>query len=102
MRDTPDSSNNDEFPPIMSLADLKLAADEFEAYYAQRLVYHPENQTLELRFGYPYEVDLDEINTAEQLLGWVIHLTEKDWLNTTDLRMFAERVAELKGINIHG
>lgn len=98
----PHSTFGDGFPRIMTFAELQRAADEFDAYYAERIVYHPENETLMLNFGFPYEVDLDEINNAEQLLGWVMHLAEKDWMTAMHLRMFARRVSELKGINIHG
>ena len=40
--------------------------------------------------GYPIEwVRLD---TKEKLLGWVYHLTEKSWMDTTKLRHFIQFV----------
>lgn len=44
----------------------------------------------------PYEVDLDRINEREPLMEWVLHLSEKDWMRSWDLRAFVEQVKKIK------
>ncbi|WP_143084530.1 hypothetical protein [Massilia yuzhufengensis] len=35
-----------------------------------------------------YEISLDRINSAEKILQWVMHLTEKSWFTNDMLRAF--------------
>lgn len=66
-----------------------------------RIVVNPENNTITLCYRYPYEIDMDRIKSKSDLLSWMVHLCEKNWIDTMILREFAERVGELKGWRIH-
>jgi hypothetical protein len=76
--------------------------EQLNQFYADNLEFDSSENTLTLYFRYPYEVDLDDIKTERDLLAWVLHLAEKTWMTTRHLRKFAERVAEIKGLKIHG
>ena len=54
--------------------------------------------------GYDYEIEMSRIKTPTQLLGWVSHLGEKEWLNCEPWKIarLVELVAREKGWNIHG
>ena len=39
-------------------------------------------KALDLRFdGRHYEIELARISTPEQLISWIVHLAEKNWMN---------------------
>lgn len=66
-----------------------------------RIKFNRRNNTCTLLYRYPYEIDLDRITTPSDLLSWLLHLCEKNWMNTERLSEFAERVADFKGWRIH-
>ena len=39
-----------------------------------------------------YHIEWVRLDTKEKLLGWVYHLTEKSWMDTTKLRHFIQFV----------
>lgn len=41
---------------------------------------------------YEYNIELSRCDTAEKLLHWIWHLTEKTWMNTVVMRRFIEVV----------
>lgn len=41
---------------------------------------------------YEYNIELSRCDTAEKLLHWIWHLTEKTWMNTSVMRRFIEVV----------
>ena len=51
--------------------------------------------------SYPYQVPVDECRTAEGLLNWVYHLTEKSWMNTEILRRFMEVASGQTGVKLY-
>jgi hypothetical protein len=73
----------------------------FDQFYRERIVYVRDLNVLLLRFEYPYEVDLDEINSKAALLNWTLHLTEKVWMTLERLHLFIEAVAAIKKFNLH-
>ena len=54
--------------------------------------------------GYCYEIEMSCIKTPEQLLGWVHHLGQKSWKDTTPERMsaFIQAICKRRGWNIYG
>ncbi len=46
---------------------------------------------------YPYHIDLARIKSKADLLGWVLHLCNKTWMNTEYLGEFIKRVCMIKG-----
>lgn len=53
--------------------------------------------------GYPYEINLAEIQSGKELLGWVVHLGEKDWKDMTPWRTakFIKAVCQRKKWNLY-
>ena len=43
--------------------------------------------------GYEYEIELGRIDSAEKLLGWLVHLEEKSWVPKERLILFLKVVA---------
>jgi hypothetical protein len=54
--------------------------------------------------GYSYEIEMSRIKTPKQLLGWVYHLGQKSWTDTTPERMsaFIQAICRRRGWEIHG
>ncbi len=50
--------------------------------------------------GYDYDIDAGQIKTTADLLEWVLHLSEKLWMDVSRLRYFVALVAEKNGIEI--
>jgi hypothetical protein len=48
-----------------------------------------------------YRILLSRCDTAEKLLGWIVHLTEKKWMTVPLLRHFIRLVSEHHGIDVH-
>lgn len=48
--------------------------------------------------SYEYNINLETINSAQDVLGWVFHLTEKTWMNTDVLRRFIQVACGARGI----
>ena len=69
---------------------------------ADRIVIDEVNQTVTFDFLYPYEIDLDRIETERDLLAWTLHLTEKTWMNSHRLHRFITKVGRYKNLKIYG
>lgn len=54
--------------------------------------------TIRVKPGYNYEIDLDSINTLDDLMRWKHHLSEKRWMNPKSLEYFVSLVAMHKPI----
>lgn len=39
------------------------------------------NGFLVLNIKFPYEIELNRIDTERKLLGWIVHLLEKNWVS---------------------
>ena len=55
-----------------------------------------ERQVLTLHAAYPYEIDLDLIQTKADLLECTRHLCEQPWMDSSLLAEFVDRVAFIK------
>jgi hypothetical protein len=51
--------------------------------------------------GSDYDIALDRLMTPVQLLGWIHHLAEKDWMNLMRMQYFVEQVSSLRGWDIY-
>ncbi|MEI7879832.1 MAG: hypothetical protein WCI95_03045 [bacterium] len=88
---------------IISSAEAFKMLEKHIQLMNKTFIYQKSNNTMQIHVNdYPYEVDLDRINSERDLLAWVLHLSEKNWTTTTLVIEFAERVAGIKGFNIHG
>ena len=95
-----DGTNRDELPPIEDAAKW---LDQLVVFSGDaRIVIDSDNETVTLNFVYPYEIDLDRIQTTGDLLRWVLHLSEKDWMTAERLNRFITKVGRHKGFKIYG
>lgn len=49
---------------------------------------------------YEYNISLDRCDSAEKLLHWVWHLTEKTWMTNDVMRRFISLACQKNGINM--
>lgn len=47
---------------------------------------------------YEYPITLDQCDTHEKILSWVLHLAEKNWMDKGSLRLFATEALERNGV----
>jgi hypothetical protein len=87
---------------IKSAAERQQEYVEYLAKMAGLCVHNAENNTLVLKVWYEYEVDLDRIKSPKQLLGWMLHLGEKVWMDKELLLYFAQIVIHIKGWKVRG
>ena len=55
-----------------------------------KMVIYVANGHLILNIAYKYEIELSRLDTQEKILGWVIHLSEKNWMNLRYMHRFIE------------
>lgn len=85
-----------------------ITADELEAEYWRRRkdlakrVYIEDDSIVLLDGGANYVIDFKRCDTAEKILGWIVHLTEKDWVTTEILERFILLAAADHDINVRG
>lgn len=87
---------------VYSMGELLKQAEVHEKEMDKAFIHDKQARTLTIMVAYPYEIDLDRIKTERDLLAWVMHLAEKNWIDTILIREFAERVAKIKRFKIHG
>ncbi len=51
--------------------------------------------------GFPYEIPMDEIRTHHDLIGWIHHLAQKNWMNGAHIARFIENVCAIKNWGIY-
>lgn len=51
--------------------------------------------------GFTYDIEWDRLKTPLELLGWVSHLSQKNWLCLIQLGRFVDLVASRNKWNIH-
>jgi hypothetical protein len=96
---------------IASLRELLMQVDARESLPATHQQ-HPRGfafdggrRTLDIYWpGYLYWIDLDRISTPEQTLGWIRHLSKRNWQGMTAERIgnLIEALARRKDWQIHG
>jgi hypothetical protein len=70
--------------------------EKYDKMMNTHFTYDKKMNTLTISVEYPYEVDLDRIETHMNLLCWVDHLSEKPWMTKDHLHEFMERVCKIK------
>ena len=56
---------------------------------------------LVLNIRFPYEIELDRIDTPIQAYEWIIHLIEKNWVTREVLRSMVDVLQKHFGYNLH-
>jgi len=51
--------------------------------------------------NYGYKVDLDRCRTAADLLGWIMHLSEKTWIKPRHIAELIQRVEQQNGVKVN-
>jgi hypothetical protein len=87
----------DALPPIMDWGDIMEFVEKEKARMDSIFRHDSERNTMTLHAAYPYEIELDRIQTPADLLGWTRHLCEKAWMDNVLLAEFVDRVAKIKG-----
>jgi hypothetical protein len=73
-----------------------------DLYKNEILIYDKSVDVLEIRLhDYPYEVDLEQVLNQHDLVVWIHHLTEKNWVDCDLINAFIERVYEIKKWVLH-
>ncbi|MEO1854651.1 hypothetical protein [Chromohalobacter sp.] len=65
----------------------------------QRQVYVADGHIV-INVSYEYNVALNSCDSAEKLLHWVWHLTEKTWMTNMAMRRFIELACRENGIEM--
>ena len=88
---------DNSIPPIQSLDDMSEEHDAHSRRMDGAFRHDSVKETMLLNIAYPYEIDLSEIMTPADLLGWTRHLCEKGWMDNVLLAEFIDRVGRVKG-----
>ena len=56
---------------------------------------------LTLNYSYEYDIELSRIVTPQDIIGWVLHLSEKNWMTKERLRNFILKCAEANNTDYH-
>lgn len=69
----------------MNLADeLKAQEEKLQKQISVK------NGSIVINVSYEYTIELSRCDTAEKLLHWIWHLTEKSWMTNDVMRRFVE------------
>jgi len=52
--------------------------------------------------SWPYEIDLDRVNTPLQLIGWLDHMLAKTWFDGLAARKLISMICDRRGWEYHG
>ena len=63
---------------------------------------HPDDRTLRHKSYPPYEIDLDLIRSAAQVLDWIFQIEEKCWVTDAELAGFIRAISYLFGRDFCG
>jgi hypothetical protein len=62
-----------------------------------------DSKTVDLNFdGCQYSIPMNRLRSAVHLLSWVVHLSEKNWMNAHRIRSLIVAVCKLRGWDPHG
>ena len=82
---------------FMDAAEMMRRGEEHDRKMDAVFEFDREVGVLTLKMAYPYHIELSRIPDKAALLGWVVHLCEKDWMKTEHVYEFITRVCRLKG-----
>lgn len=83
---------------IMSLSELEKAAEAIEKTLQQKVTFDNNGILFPER---NYWIELNRIKTKSDLLSWVMHLSEKIWIDSRMLARFISLVCEKKKWSVH-
>ena len=92
-----------QWPEIESLClrEIDNAVEECHTKWARLIVRKSDQILLAVDPNNPerirYPIDLNRIQTHDDLLDWVCHLSDKDWITTEYIQHFIEQVRAAKG-----
>lgn len=97
---------DDGFPEVVSVTDELLVENRksMQKFKDSVLKYSERDDTISLNTGsagFWYPVPLSRVATPRDLVSWVYHLAEKDWVSTDLLRCFMEEVCRHKNWSLH-
>jgi len=69
---------------------MSIADDFFENEEVLNQQVSIKNGFIVINVSYEYKIDLSRCDTAERLLHWIWHLTEKTWMTNDVMRRFIE------------
>lgn len=75
-------------------------ADDLEAELFKPSRVTVADGVLTINDTYPYEVELRRIASNDDLLAWVVHLTEKTWMTHDLMREFVYVAAHAAGLKL--
>jgi len=52
--------------------------------------------------GQEYEIQKQRIRSAEDIVGWVFHMTEKTWITNDHIHLFTALASRYLNLDIHG
>lgn len=81
---------------FMSAGDLIAIGNELNKVAAKWMKVNKHSVVLK-HGGYDYVIDLANIKTPLDLIDWVIHLSEKNWMCAETIGDFAKEVCRAKG-----
>ena len=67
----------------------------------RQFTFNPESNVLIVDAVHPYEIDLARINDKADLLEWLHHMSEKNWIKAEHLRRIIEHVCFIKGWSVY-
>lgn len=85
---------------IMSWGDLITECKKHESKMNKIFRHDKRANCLVINVVYEYDIDLSDIKSKSDLMRWVYHLLEKNWINTDHLHEFIKRVCLIKGWDI--
>ena len=74
-----------------------LSLFEYECSRLQKQVYLADDRII-INVAYEYYIDLSRCDTVEKILGWCLHLNEKNWMDSRLLERFVYLACEANNI----
>ena len=81
---------------FMDVADMIKSGEEHQREMYKAFEYDKTLNVLTLKIAYPYHIQLSRIKSKSDLLGWVVHLCEKEWMTAEFVYEFVTRVCRKK------
>lgn len=88
--------------PTYSFGDILKMAEKHDRKMDKIFKYNESLNIMTIDVRYPYEISLDRIATPIKLVGWIEHLSEKNWMTKILVIEFIRRVCLIKGWKQHG
>ena len=86
----------------MEMIDVKKSFDDFqkEMQEVEENILFIDGYCVLRYGGYDYNIELSRLKTERDLLSWVLHLTEKNWMDSRRLMYFIANVARVQNLDV--